>query len=360
MKKINALLSLGGSLIILIILFSFGSLALGTDFATATQVKVNSPYSDNISGPGDENYYRFSLSTPGSFYLDFKHKNVYDDTELWNAILYNEKIEEIALYSFKGNEERTTTCVIGLDKGTYYLKIKGSNYIDLWENQQVVNTSVYTLTLKFSKSNSYEKENNDSFNTSTHITSESIFYGSLNDVWDCDYYDFTIKEKGNYHISFNHPCIFDYGNDEYFEVRIYNSTGQEIKYISSKGNIIKTDETIALEKGKYFLRIGGGYSYCGHLASQKYSNVTYNFGVVKTPSKVSNLKADSSTSAISLSWSKVSGVSGYQIYQYDSTKKKYVKIANVSSNIYKVSKLKSATTYKYAARAYKKVGSSYY
>ncbi|MGN1443174.1 MAG: fibronectin type III domain-containing protein, partial [Acutalibacteraceae bacterium] len=76
--------------------------------------------------------------------------------------------------------------------------------------------------------------------------------------------------------------------------------------------------------------------------------------------KVSSLKASTSTSAITLSWAKVSGATGYQVCKYDSAKKKYVKIATVSSNSYKVTKLNSGTTYKFSVRAYKRVSGTNY
>lgn len=81
--------------------------------------------------------------------------------------------------------------------------------------------------------------------------------------------------------------------------------------------------------------------------------------------KVANLKALSqNTSSIRIGWDKQYGVSGYEIYRYDSAKKKYIKIATNSKEskvTYTDKKKESATTYKYKVRAYvKKNGKKVY
>ncbi len=69
--------------------------------------------------------------------------------------------------------------------------------------------------------------------------------------------------------------------------------------------------------------------------------------------KVSNAKATSITyNSATLTWSKASSADGYEIYQYKSSK--WTKIATTSSTSYKLTKLKTGTTYKYRIRAYDK------
>ena len=75
------------------------------------------------------------------------------------------------------------------------------------------------------------------------------------------------------------------------------------------------------------------------------------------PGKVTGLKAGSqSTSQIKLSWKKVSGASGYQLYRYNSAKNKFEKVATVKGTSYINKKLKSGTKYQYKVRAYRKSG----
>lgn len=73
--------------------------------------------------------------------------------------------------------------------------------------------------------------------------------------------------------------------------------------------------------------------------------------------KTTELKATQTTNQIKLSWKKQNGVSGYEIYRYDSNSKKYVKIATnskASKNSYTDKSRAVGTTYQYKVRAYVK------
>ncbi|MGN1442972.1 MAG: fibronectin type III domain-containing protein [Acutalibacteraceae bacterium] len=74
------------------------------------------------------------------------------------------------------------------------------------------------------------------------------------------------------------------------------------------------------------------------------------------PAKVTGLKATAGVTSVSLSWKKVSGASGYNICRYDTAKKRYVSVANVTDTKATVKKLEAATAYRFAVRAYKKSG----
>lgn len=79
------------------------------------------------------------------------------------------------------------------------------------------------------------------------------------------------------------------------------------------------------------------------------------------PEKVKATK--NSSNSLKLSWGKVSGASGYEIYQYNSSSKKYKKLATVkgaSTTSYTVKKLQAATAYRYKIRCYKTVEDTTY
>ena len=72
--------------------------------------------------------------------------------------------------------------------------------------------------------------------------------------------------------------------------------------------------------------------------------VTASAASAKKLSKVTGLKASSGVSSVSLRWKKVSGAAGYNVCRYDTAKKKYVSVANVTGTKATVKKLQSATT----------------
>ena len=86
--------------------------------------------------------------------------------------------------------------------------------------------------------------------------------------------------------------------------------------------------------------------------SNSYKSVkvtTKNMGKTPTP------KATATKNTVTLTWSKVEGATGYRIYQYSTTEKKYVTKATIEGKTsYKVTGLKVDTTYKFKIKPYAK------
>lgn len=83
----------------------------------------------------------------------------------------------------------------------------------------------------------------------------------------------------------------------------------------------------------------------------------FKYSYLSSLSAVKNFKASStSSSAIKLTWSKLSLADGYIVYRYDTAKKKYVRIAKGRNLAFTDKKLSAGTTYKYAIRAYANIG----
>ena len=96
--------------------------------------------------------------------------------------------------------------------------------------------------------------------------------------------------------------------------------------------------------GKYAVKI----TFMGNYEGEK----TLYFSIL--PGKTSKITATQSTSAIKLTWKKVTGADGYRVYQYNSKTGKYEKIKTLTGTSYTVKKLKAGTTYKFAVKAYTK------
>ena len=109
-----------------------------------------------------------------------------------------------------------------------------------------------------------------------------------------------------------------------------------------------------LRAGTYYIRTENYNSSCYYY---DYSFVLTYRPNIKTPSK---LKVSSrSTNAMKLSWSKVSGVSGYQLQRRSGNSWKTVATTTSTSSTAK--SLKAGTTYNFRVRAYKTInGTKYY
>ncbi len=97
--------------------------------------------------------------------------------------------------------------------------------------------------------------------------------------------------------------------------------------------------------GKGYIVIKGKGSYSG----------TVKKGFYIEPKATSSLKATGYSTKIKLSWSKVTGAKGYQVYRYENGKWK--KLPTTSNTSCTVTGLDSVTTYKFRVRPYAKVGS---
>ena len=110
-----------------------------------------------------------------------------------------------------------------------------------------------------------------------------------------------------------------------------------------------TDYTLSYENnvktGKAYLIIKGTGKYKG----------TYKKSFSIAPATTTATMAGTSSSAVRLSWKASTAAAGYNVYRYDSAKKKWAKIAtikNPKTTQYRVTGLKSGTTYKFKVKAY--------
>ncbi len=79
---------------------------------------------------------------------------------------------------------------------------------------------------------------------------------------------------------------------------------------------------------------------------------TKDISVLTAPKKVSGLKGSISGKTATLKWKKTAGATAYRVYQYNSSKKKWVEIKKTTSLKATVKKLEAGKTYKFAVKAY--------
>ncbi len=92
--------------------------------------------------------------------------------------------------------------------------------------------------------------------------------------------------------------------------------------------------------------------------SKNYSNTVK---IVLAPDKVTGLSATKVTGTdITLKWNKSRGATGYVVYLYDNSAKKYVKLGTTANSTITVAQLQSGESYTFAIRAYKKSGATRY
>ena len=316
--------------------------------AEAKAIKSGSTIKGQIAINDRDDYYAVTLPSSGRITLKFNSFMKY-----YSVIIYNSDGKE--LWYTDDNEwvsttqKRSDTYTIDLEKGIYYLKVNGYLYRDSYPS-----TGNYNFTVSFKASGANIAEPNNSIAEAKKIKFGSTVKGQIAVNDRDDYYYFTLSASGTVTIKFNSYM-------RYYCVVIYDADGKELWYTDDNewisSNKSRSDKhSISLSAGTYYLKVNG-YLYGNSYASTG----NYNFTLkqeIYVP-KVSRVSAKSSTSSISLSWKKVSGVSGYEVQMKSG--KTYKTVATTSKTTAAVKKLKTGTKYAFRIRAYKVVsGVKYY
>lgn len=138
-------------------------------------------------------------------------------------------------------------------------------------------------------------------------------------------------------------------------VKKYQESTNDVKisYSSNKKSVAKVSS-----KGKIVAQSAG----CCTI-TLKVKNVQKKIKVIVLPGKVTGIKKVSATkNSIKLSWKSQKGVSGYEVWKYDSDLEEYEKVKSVSGDFSSatINDLKKNTKYEFKIRAYVKDGSKKY
>lgn len=321
------------------------------EFTTATVVNPNMSYSGTTRGGYDyeKDYYAIELRETGCLTVNFSNLLQSDDSACWRVYLYDDEYNEIYSKDISGNMASTNLPATGLDAGKYYILVQSTI------SYMARSNDVYTLALDFTPSMMWEKERNEDFITATPLEVEKVCYGTTSGGGDYekDYYSLDILVAGNYNIQFDTPN--QKSNDSFWYVELYDSTYQKIEDMYVYGNKTTHQMSRRLDVDTYYIRVTSTVSY------QAKSTDTYELMVTKKtsapakPKKVTLKPIKAGKNMATISWKKLLGVSGYDIYMSRSKSNGYKKIRTVSGTLCKKTGLTRGKRYYFKVRAYKYV-----
>lgn len=290
------------------------------DWASADNIKVGKAVNGVITGyTSDEDCYRFTLTKAQYINFSLAHEKINDAGRSWYVTLYNANGKRVSrkdddhIYSYAGSTY-TESKAVKLSKGTYYLKVQAfaKNAVE----------KEYTLCV------------NKIENRKTSVTSvKSTAYNKLKVSWK------VVPAATSYQIYRSTKKDGDY---------------QHIKTIDSVGTSSWTDSSVKTGK-TYYYKIKTVVKTQNGEQTSGFSNVK---SAKAVPAKTTLKAKASDAKNVKLTWSKVKGASGYEIYRSNSKDGKYSKVKTISkgsTTSYKNGKLKKSTTYYYKIRAYRKV-----
>jgi len=321
--------------------------------STATNISLNTMYYGTTrKGYRDEqDYYKFTVSDAGYVTVNFTNPLQSSSEHYWSVYLYDSSYEEIDSAYIYGNTTSTNLAAIGLQRGTYYIKVdSGAAYSD----GSNFSNSTYGIKAIYTKSSVWEKELNENPTTATPINMNMTYYGTTRggQGYEQDYYKFTVSSKKTYAIGLTTSNLKD-GN-AYWVMYLYDAQYNAIASADIYGNRTYHAIKAKLPKGTYYVKVQSAYY-------SSYSDSVYKLKVSSyssiTPKKTSvNGKIAAKSRGFTVKWKKVSkGITGYQI-QYSTSKKftnKTTKTVSKSKTSLKVKKLRANKKYYVRVRTYK-------
>ena len=298
MKKTRKIISLLLSILMIITTISALSITSAAAYyesepndsiSTADSISTNSTVYGVSNTVGDDDCYKFSLSSQGYITITMNHAQLDSakyDTNYWRVYLYDTNGDQMFDWEFDARYSSNSTEKIGLPAGTYYLDI------DYGFGVQGVD---YNFKVNYTQSNYWETESNDSRTKADNISVNTTYYGVSNTVGDDDCYKFSLSSQGYITITMNHAQLDSAKYDtNYWRVYLYDTNGDQMfdwtfdaRYSSN------STEKIGLPAGTYYLDIDYGFGVQG---------VDYNFKVNYTQSNYWETESnDSRTKADNIS-----------------------------------------------------------
>ena len=214
--------------------------------AKANNVSFGTKYYGSIVRKGDlgsldEDWYKVDLTRAGTIKLDF-HFGQASSNSSWTVIVYDaNRTNKLFDKYYSGKKPGTYSSPnIGLAKGTYYIKIKS------WSE------GLYDFFVKYTASDYWEKEPNDTVGKATKIQPNKKYYGASKDYNDKDYYLINLSKDETITVSLGHSYL-----DGYYYIDIYdaNKNLKQHTYVRAELGNPYTTQTVNLKKGINYVRV---------------------------------------------------------------------------------------------------------
>ncbi|MCD7840157.1 MAG: fibronectin type III domain-containing protein [Erysipelotrichaceae bacterium] len=318
---------------------STGTYQLKTTFKTADEtcktdngsmdkaysLSMNTTINGLVSADRTSDFYKITVPSNGTVYLS--HINT--TSNRFNYDVYASNGSNIFHDEWITD---STTFNIGLSAGTYYIAVSSC----------YSSTGAYQLKATFKTANETCTTDNGSMDDAYAISLDQTINGLVSADRTSDFYKVTVPASGILRVSHINTT------DNVFDYNVYAENGS---CLLSKEWISKSRSyDIEVEAGTYYIAVFSCYGSTG--AYQL--NTSFLF----TSSMPSLAVSNSGSSELKLSWDKINGATGYEIYRSTSENGTYTKIATTTSTSYSDKSLTSGKTYYYKVRAYKTVNNT--
>ena len=209
----------------------------------------------------DDDWFLLRIRKDGKARIAFSHDTTDSVSVAWRVTLYNDSGAELFVCNSGLNAAVIDSGELGLRAGVYYIAVRCRTRCD----------SDYTLTVTASADESFEKEDNDSFETADALPLGGMISGCVTAKGgnlDRDYYRFEMNKRGNFSLVFTHAPDTLKTDKNGWRVRLLTASG-EVMYslISTWNDSANRMPILGLDQGVYYVEICSEDMYR--------SNVTY-------------------------------------------------------------------------------------
>ncbi|MBQ6843435.1 MAG: fibronectin type III domain-containing protein [Agathobacter sp.] len=321
--------------------------------SNADVIALNESYNGANQFSDDVDYYKFTLKDAGKVNISFKHPAMVASGRYWMIRVYNANTKHLLSSQIYAEYTEAISVDIGLPAGDYYIKINSDDYEGNYEYEYSAET--YTIRVNYTKSSKWETEDNNSYETADDVEIGTEYHAVTQFTNTADYYKFSVKNAGNFNITFKHENIQN--TEKFWVLHLYDYNTRELTSYGVTGTQTNVNSgAIYLEKGTYYLRINpnsyensyGKASGVNYKFKIDYSFKDYNTGITSIK--------NASPSKVKLTWSKLYDADGYIICRSTSKNGTYKNIKTIkgaSKCTYTDSSVKTGKKYYYKVRAYK-------
>lgn len=224
------------------------------NFANAQAITLGDELHGEISSLLDCDVFVFTVGQTGTLEMNFTHESLRNDNYArWIVQVYDANLRALQTrYYYNATGAAYPTLL--LTPGRYYLLINNGRTLTCG-----VAGLDYVLTTSFTvpgEQENLEKEPNGDAKHATGLELDDPCTGAISGNADKDWYGFTLEEKSNATILFEHEPLTE---EEKWSIVITDETGKVLYEGIVDGTEPKTEIRLdALGEGEYFITVGNG------------------------------------------------------------------------------------------------------
>jgi hypothetical protein len=213
---------------------------------TATVMDLNKGITGNIHVSGDQDFYKFTLASPGQVSLLFEHGYQDRGAWSWDILLFDNNNGKVLEFVSTEATPSVTSLNAYLDTGIYTVQVK---------KRQYQSELSYTLTVNYTENvGQFEIEPNNGRDSATSMDLNKGITGNLHISGDQDFYKFTLINPGQVSLLFEHS--FQDRGAWSWDILLFNNTnGKLLEFASTEAVPSVTSKTVDLDAGTYTVHI---------------------------------------------------------------------------------------------------------